>query len=87
MTVCRDGGVFRDRLSILLRNVLVLDDYDVLGWMLNPFSELVDVRVGVYSFDERGRGYFDDFRTLDNRFQGDAVFRRRAKMPVAWTWR
>src|ERR1700735_434361 len=72
MTVWRDSGVFRDRLRTLLGHVLVLHDYDVLGWMFNPFSELVDVSVAVHGFDERGRRYFDDFRALDNRFQGDA---------------
>jgi hypothetical protein len=50
----------------------VLHDYDVLGGMLNPLSELVDVSVGVHGFDY-GRGcHFYDFRTLDNGFQGDA---------------
>jgi hypothetical protein len=73
-------------MSILSGCVLVLHNYDVLGGMLNPFSELVDVSVGVHGFDH-GRGCnFDDFRALDNRFQGKrTALRRRAKMPVAWT--
>lgn len=72
MTVWRDGGLFREGLSILLGYVLVLDNYDVLGWMLNPFSNLVYVSVGVYGLDERGSCNFDYFRALNNRFQGDA---------------
>jgi hypothetical protein len=59
-------------MSIFSGYVLVLHDYDVLGGMLNPFSELVDVSVGVHGFDDGRSCNFDDFCTLDNRFQGDA---------------
>ena len=72
MTVDRNRGLVRSGMSILSGYVLVLHDYDVLGGMLNPLSELVDVSVGVHGFDY-GRGcHFYDFRTLDNGFQGDA---------------
>ncbi|MGB8525146.1 MAG: hypothetical protein WCD43_19450 [Candidatus Acidiferrales bacterium] len=50
----------------------MLHDYGVLGWVFNPFAELVDVRIGVHGFDDGGRCDFDDFRAFDNRFQGDA---------------
>jgi len=59
-------------MSILSGCVLVLHNYDVLGGMLDPLSELVDVSVGVHGFDDGSRCNFDDFRALDNGFQGDA---------------
>jgi hypothetical protein len=40
--------------------------------MFNPFSELVDVSVGVHGFDDGSRGNFDDFCAFDNGFQGNA---------------
>src|SRR5271170_622317 len=71
MTMDSNGGLVRSGLSILSRCVLVLDDYDVLGGMFNPFSELVDVGVGVYGFDDGSRCNFDDFGAFDNRFERD----------------
>ena len=58
-------------MSILSRCVLVLDDYDVLGWMLNPFAELVNVRVGVHGFDDGSSCNFNDFCAFDDRFERD----------------
>src|ERR1700689_2504125 len=72
MTVDRNRGLVRCGMSILSGCVLVLHNYDVLGGMLNPFSELVDVSVGVHGFDDGGSCNFDDFRALDNRFERDA---------------
>src|ERR1700691_4511877 len=72
MTGDSDRGLVRSGMSIFSGYVLVLHDYDVLGGMLNPFSELVDVSVGVHGFDDGGSCNFDDFRALDNRFERDA---------------
>jgi len=72
MTADSNRELVRGGLSTLSRCVLVLHDYDVLGWMLDPLSELVDVSVGVHGFDDGRSCNFDDFCTLDNRFQGDA---------------
>jgi len=72
MTVDGNRGLVRSGLSILSGCVLVLHNDDVGGWMFNPFSELVDVSVGVHGFDDGGRCDFDDFRALDNGFQGNA---------------
>jgi hypothetical protein len=72
MTVDSNRGLVRSGLSILSGCVLVLHNDDVLGWMFNPFSELVDVSVGVHGFDDGRSCNFDDFCALDNRFQGDA---------------
>jgi len=47
----QNRGLVRSGMSILSGCVLVLHNYDVLGGMLNPFSELVDVSVGVHGFD------------------------------------
>ena len=49
----------------------MLDDDDVLGWMLNPLSELVDVGVGVHGFDNGSSCNFNDFCAFDNRFERD----------------
>ena len=72
MTADSNRELVRGGLSTLSRCVLVLHDYDVLGWMLDPLSELVDVSVGVHGFDDGGSCNFDDFRALDNRFERDA---------------
>ena len=40
--------------------------------MFNPFSELIDVSVGVHGFDDGSRCNFHDFGTFDNRFESDA---------------
>jgi hypothetical protein len=72
MTVDSNWGWVRSGLSILSRCVLVLHDYDVLGWMLNPFSELIDVRVGVHGFDDGSSCNFNDFSAFDNGFERDA---------------
>ena len=72
MTVDGNRGLVRSGLSILSGCVLVLHNDDVGGWMFNPFSELVDVRVGVYGFDDGSSCNFNDFRAFDNGFQGNA---------------
>ena len=72
MTADSNRELVRSGLSILSGCVLVLHNDDVGGWMFNPFSELVDVSVGVHGFDDGGRCDFDDFRALDNGFQGNA---------------
>jgi hypothetical protein len=72
MTVDRNWGLVRSGLNILSRCVLVPDDYDVSGWMFNPFSELIYVSVGVHGFDDGSRCNFNDFGTFDNRFERDA---------------
>jgi len=68
MTADSNRQLVRGGLSTLSRCVLVLHDYDVLGWMFNPFSELVDVSVGVHGFDEGRRCNFNHLRAFDNRF-------------------
>ena len=68
----RNRGLVRSGVSILSGDVLVLHDYDVLGGMLDPLSELVDVGVGVHGFDDGRSCDFDDFSAFDNGFQGDA---------------
>ena len=72
MTADSNRELVRSGLSILSGCVLVLHNDDVGGWMFNPFSELVDVSVGVHGFDDGSRCNFDDFRALDNGFQGNA---------------
>ena len=72
MTADSNRGLVRSGLSILSGDVLVLHDYDVLGGMFDPLSELVDVGVGVHGFDEGRRCNFNHLRAFDNRFQGNA---------------
>ena len=62
----------------------MLDDYGVLGGMVDPFAVFVDVGVGVNGFDQGGSGDSYKFGALDNWFErGADAFLRRAKIPVA----
>jgi hypothetical protein len=50
----------------------VLDDYGVLGGVVDPFAVLVDVSVGMNRFDQGGSGDFQVFGALDDGFERGA---------------
>ena len=56
----------------LLGYIHVLDDYSVLGGVVDPFAVFVDVRVGVNGFDQGGGGDSYKFGALDNWFERGA---------------
>ena len=73
----RRSGGRRRRLArggrfTFLGYVYVLDDYGVLGGMVDPFAEFVDVGVGVNGFDQGGRGDFHILGAFDDGFERGA---------------